>query len=248
MDRTHEPDTFDLASEDGQISIHFESLGFVQPQLTYHDKNSSQGEQTFGPNDIEVVSSSPLGKIVTVTLSFAFDGDMHNLNLLLPEVRLTSESADVHTVAIRTVNRGSIAPQTLEGQIQLYQPFELNGTASRRGSASQGEAPPESLFRHWVRSHEEDTGDIQVFRPKGFDFPPARGRPELEIRQDGTVTAHQIGPGDGLEPVRGKWVATSASTLEISLDSGEKSTIVIDSVADDVLKVRKAAARAGRAS
>jgi hypothetical protein len=248
MDRTHEPDTFDLVSEDGQISIHFEAFGFVQPQLTYYDQSDPQGERTFGPKDIEILSSSPIGKIVTVTLSFAFDGDMLNLNLLFPEIRLTSESADVHTVAIKTINRGSIAPQTLEGQIQLYQPFALNGTASRTGSKTAVEAPPEAVFRHWVRSHEEDADDIQVFRPKGFAFPPARGRPELDIRKDGTVTAYQIGPGDGLNPVNGAWIATTASTLEITLDNGEKSTMVIDSVTVDVLNVRKPASQAAPAS
>jgi hypothetical protein len=240
MDPTHEPDTFDLVSEDGQISIHFESLGFVQPQLTYHDRNDSQGEQTFGPTDIDVASASPIGKIVTVTLSFAFAGDMRNLNLLLPEVRLRSDSADVHTLAVFTINRGSIAPQTLEGQIQLYQPVELNGTATRAGSGV-GEGPPAALFRRWVRSHEEDAGDIEVFRPQGFDFPPARGRPELEINEDGTLTAYQIGPGDGLEPVKGTWTATTASSLELTLANGEKSTLDIDSVSDEVLNVRKPA-------
>jgi len=238
MERPLDPNEFNLVSEDGHISIHYEAFGVVRPQLTYHDRNDSQGKRTFGPKDIEVVSTKLIGTIVTVTLDLAFDGDMRNLNLLLPEVRQNSGTESVHTIAILTINRGSIAPQSLEGQIQLYQVFELNGT-SRRVGKDAGSGPPGVLFQRWVRSHEEDTGDFEVYRPQGFELPPARGRQQLEFSQDGTLTLFEIGPGDGLRPIQGEWIAATGSQLNITLENGDKSTLIIDTAADDILKVRR---------
>ena len=34
----------------------------------------------------------------------------------------------------------------------------------------------------WFHSYEEDTEDAKVYRPKGFAFPPSRGRPGIEFR------------------------------------------------------------------
>jgi hypothetical protein len=42
----------------------------------------------------------------------------------------------------------------------------------------------ECLRRHGIHSHEEDTQDVRVYRPAGYDFPPVRG-PRL---RDGDMT------------------------------------------------------------
>jgi hypothetical protein len=55
--------------------------------------------------------------------------------------------------------------------------------------------PPE-LFRHWVHSHEEDSGGLRVYRPAGYRFPPARGRRGFELLPDGSYIAHGPGPAD----------------------------------------------------
>jgi hypothetical protein len=55
--------------------------------------------------------------------------------------------------------------------------------------------PPE-LFGHWIHSHEEDSGDLRVYRPAGYRFPPARGRRGFELRPDGSYVAHGPGPAD----------------------------------------------------
>jgi hypothetical protein len=55
-----------------------------------------------------------------------------------------------------------------------------------------GERPPE-LFRRWVHVHEEDEGDVRVYRPAGTELPPARGRRGIEFKPDGEVLLY--GPG-----------------------------------------------------
>ena len=57
------------------------------------------------------------------------------------------------------------------------------------------ELPPE-LIRRWVHAHEEDEGDVRVYRPAGYDLPPARGRRGLEFRPDGEVIVYGPGPAD----------------------------------------------------
>ena len=39
--------------------------------------------------------------------------------------------------------------------------------------------------RTWLRSHEEETGDVRVYRPEDHPLPPARGREELTFHSDG---------------------------------------------------------------
>lgn len=52
------------------------------------------------------------------------------------------------------------------------------------------------LFRRWVHAREEDEGDVRVYRPAGYDLPPARGRGGLEFRPDGEVIVYGPGPAD----------------------------------------------------
>ena len=52
------------------------------------------------------------------------------------------------------------------------------------------------LYRRWVHSREEDEGDLRVYRPAGYDLPPARGRRGIEFRPDGEVLVYGPGPAD----------------------------------------------------
>jgi hypothetical protein len=58
-----------------------------------------------------------------------------------------------------------------------------------------GDLPPD-LFRRWVHAREEDEGDLRVYRPAGFDLPPARGRRGIEFRPDGELLVYGPGPAD----------------------------------------------------
>jgi hypothetical protein len=56
--------------------------------------------------------------------------------------------------------------------------------------------PSSELYRRWVHSREEDDGDLQVYRPAGYDLPPARGRRGIEFRRDGELLLYGPGPAD----------------------------------------------------
>ena len=50
----------------------------------------------------------------------------------------------------------------------------------------------------WLHSREEDTDDVEVYRPESWDFPPARGRRGIEFCPGGELRL--IGPGPGDRP------------------------------------------------
>jgi hypothetical protein len=52
------------------------------------------------------------------------------------------------------------------------------------------------LYRRWIHSREEDEGDLRVYRPAGYDLPPARGRRGIEFRPGGEVLVYGLGPAD----------------------------------------------------
>jgi hypothetical protein len=55
---------------------------------------------------------------------------------------------------------------------------------------------PAALVRHWVHSHEEDSPATLVYRPKGYAFPPARGRKALELDASGAYVELGYGSSD----------------------------------------------------
>jgi hypothetical protein len=97
----------------------------------------------------------------------------------------------------------------------------------------------ESLVGAWTHSHEEDDGEILVYRPSAWDFPPARGRDSLELRGDGTLARRNPGPDDRSVVNPGTWDLVGhrlglyqSGTSEIFFD--------VDEVSDDRLVVRRA--------
>jgi hypothetical protein len=235
-----EPDEFALSSSDGQITIRFSDFGIVRPQLNYYDQRELE-PRFFGPQDIERSSETRFGGLVTVTLEAVADGDQIDLTLLLPAVRLAGDDDAVNTIAIRTTTRGSIAPQTLTGQLQNYEVIPLNGRARRVGDAAHGNggAVPRALFRNWAHMHEEDTDEVEIYRPGDFPVPIARGREWLEIEADGGFIRYDIGPGDGPEPHPGRWEMVGEMVIRFSPDEGTSYTRTIDSVEANLLKIRK---------
>lgn len=96
-------------------------------------------------------------------------------------------------------------------------------------------------FAHWVHSHEEDEADAEVWRPHAFDFPPSRGRRELELGEDGSAAFYEIGAADGLRRLDGFWVAESDSliTLDFADPDLRRRTFSIVELGVDVLKLRR---------
>jgi hypothetical protein len=92
------------------------------------------------------------------------------------------------------------------------------------------ELPPE-LFQHWVHAHEEDTGDMQVYRPADHPFPPARGRRGFELKPGGELILYGPGASDRPTATAGRWSSSGAGRvrlgdreLEIVSVSGDRLT------------------------
>ncbi|MFI5893460.1 hypothetical protein ACIA5D_25485 [Actinoplanes sp. NPDC051513] len=89
----------------------------------------------------------------------------------------------------------------------------------------------------WTHSHEEDHDGVEVYRPAGYDFPPARGRSGIEFRPDGTYIDWAIGRGDANEARPGRWEPAAAGGLRI-ITAGEQRVLVVALVAPDRLEIR----------
>lgn len=96
---------------------------------------------------------------------------------------------------------------------------------------------PEELFRRWMHSREEDEGDVRVYRPAGYDLPPARGRRGLEFRPDGELLEIGPGPADKPQATAGHWEPTGERRARVSL-AGEPREVEIVDLEPDRLKLR----------
>ena len=99
---------------------------------------------------------------------------------------------------------------------------------------------PEAIFRPWIHSFEEDTGDIQVFRPEEYPFPLARGRGGLEFSHDGAFIDWTVGPADAPRGSQGRWKAEAMGRVSVRLpDKGVKRTFEVLECNETILKLRK---------
>jgi hypothetical protein len=106
---------------------------------------------------------------------------------------------------------------------------------------------PSAIFRHWIHSREEDAGDLEVYRPEGFAFPPSFGRDGFEMRKDGIFVLDVIGDADGVEKVLGRWTSAGSRGVSVCFDDPGRpgfSFEVVD-VADDILRIRREAQQTG---
>jgi hypothetical protein len=99
------------------------------------------------------------------------------------------------------------------------------------------------VFRHWVHSREEDAGDLEVFRPEGFTFPPSFGRDGFEMRKDGRFVQDDVDPADGVVQVLGHWTAIGPERVSVSFDGAGREGYSFKIVAVDksVLQVHREA-------
>ncbi|GAA4062557.1 hypothetical protein [Actinomadura miaoliensis] len=75
---------------------------------------------------------------------------------------------------------------------------------------------PEWSGKRWLHSHEEDHGDVRVYRPADFPFPRSRGRHGFELRDDGTAVEHYSGPDDRPRTRTGRWRAETPDRVRLS--------------------------------
>ncbi|NVO29992.1 hypothetical protein [Hymenobacter lapidiphilus] len=109
---------------------------------------------------------------------------------------------------------------------------------------SQGSRLPPNLKQlegTWLHAHEEDQGDVLVYRPNTYAFPPSRGRTGFAFERNGLFTQYDIAPTDGLEGHKGSWKAQNDHTLLISLDDKQEPDYQLEviSLENNVLKVKR---------
>jgi hypothetical protein len=102
---------------------------------------------------------------------------------------------------------------------------------------------PAVIFRHWIHSREEDTGDIEIYRPEGFAFPPSFGRDGFEMRKNGQFIQDDIGPADGVVQVLGRWTSLGSQRVSVSFEGTEREGYSFEIVAvdDSILQIRREA-------
>jgi hypothetical protein len=116
-----------------------------------------------------------------------------------------------------------------------------SGLALFAAEEEKGKLPPE-VFNSWIHSREEDEGAVQAYRPKGFKFPPSRGRAGFEINKDGEFIDHPIAPADGNETVPGKWKLAGEGKIKVTFPKDAKRnpfTLEIASCDGKVLRVKR---------
>lgn len=107
-------------------------------------------------------------------------------------------------------------------------------TASKcKSQTSQMES--KDLFQLWTHSHEEDSGQAQVYRSSDYDFPPSRGRFSYDIKSDGSFVLKGPGPSDRPESQKGQWQMVSDKTIQLTLANQEVKTFNIISISKDKL-------------
>jgi hypothetical protein len=98
---------------------------------------------------------------------------------------------------------------------------------------------PEELFRRWMHAHEEDDGDVRVYRPSGYALPPARGRRGLEFKPDGELLVISPGPADRPQTSAGRWEPAGERRALVTLPAADApAELEIVSLEPDRLAVR----------
>jgi hypothetical protein len=113
-------------SEDG-VRIVF-AMENQEPELVYEDK---EGERKFSGRQIHL-EHIQLGYMASVVLNEAPDSHTTTFSLAVPAANRPDEvkSIAVKTFAVRTTHRTSIGgPDLVEGQIQTYETYGLEGNA-----------------------------------------------------------------------------------------------------------------------
>ncbi len=92
--------------------------------------------------------------------------------------------------------------------------------------------------RVWLRSLEEETGDVRVYRPDGYPFPPARGREGLSFHSDGLLDYLVPGRDDRPTAEPGTWQADPGDPARLTARvAGRTIGLHVRSVGPDELRL-----------
>lgn len=99
---------------------------------------------------------------------------------------------------------------------------------------------PPAIFQHWIHSREEDREDTQVYRPRGYQFPPSRGRDGFEFKPNGEFILSGLGPTDRPQSMTGTWTLQANNQIKIQVsvwgDAGRVMEVI--SCNDEMLRIR----------
>ncbi|GEO06410.1 hypothetical protein AAE02nite_40740 [Adhaeribacter aerolatus] len=120
--------------------------------------------------------------------------------------------------------------------------FCLMGTTCRQAP----EALDPFYDKTWLHAVEEDSAEVEVYRPNTYAFPPSRGRTGFSLSADGTFRLFTIAPTDGLEEHPGRWKKVKDDVLRIrfAAEQPEGFDLQIISLAPDLLKIKKVPTKA----
>ena len=122
---------------------------------------------------------------------------------------------------------------TLLAASSCHSTSQLSAQAVQHPQASE-------LLRTWRHSQEEDQGDVQVYRPATYAFPPARGREGYTFAPAGQLTKLAIAPTDGTQPLPGRWRWETARILHLTLAGPpqQESSLEVVDLTSELLKIK----------
>ena len=100
------------------------------------------------------------------------------------------------------------------------------------------EIDPSALERAWLHAHEEDEGDLLVFRPADHPLPPARGRESLTLGPNEELVRGGPGPDDRHVSNAGTW-RIDGRELVLQVPGRPEERLELMSVDPEKLVVRR---------
>jgi hypothetical protein len=111
-------------------------------------------------------------------------------------------------------------------------------SSERPDAKASASAPELPISGQWLHSFEEDTGDVQVYRPLDHEFPPARrGREGIEFLPDGTFIDKSVGPADAHVKTQGRWEYAGSGTVRLTFEDPQRRARVVEVVECDEQKL-----------
>ncbi|MBO4210751.1 hypothetical protein GSF22_32875 [Micromonospora echinofusca] len=101
------------------------------------------------------------------------------------------------------------------------------------------------LHGRWMHSFEEDHEGVEVYRPSGHPFPPARGRAGIEFHPDGTFVDLPVGRGDANEARPGRWRQGPQGPIDVRTAAGDRQVMEVVRLEPGRLEVRRGRADGG---
>jgi len=95
------------------------------------------------------------------------------------------------------------------------------------------------IYEFWLHSFEEDDMTKSVYRPLSFEFPPSMGREGIEIKKNGEIIFHIIGPDDTPQQIIGHFEIQAKNKLTIHFNDKESKIITILSCEKGLLVIQK---------